>query len=191
MFEFKKRETEKRLLITIGKWVTDIIFVVLLAYFIISYTFVRYSVVGHSMESATKEGGLLNGDIVMVNKVEYSLSKPDRYDIIVIEAQDDSNLEYHVKRIIGLPGETVQIKNGYIYINDVELKDDITDVEIYNTGLAENKITLGKDEYFVLGDNRNNSNDSRSESFGNVKFDEIIGSVWFRISPLEKFGFVK
>ena len=183
MIEFKKQVTENRIVTTVAKWIADIIVVVFLAYFIVNYTCERYSVVGHSMEPNFE-----NGDVVLVNKIEYHLSKPKRYDTVAIEAKEGSSVEYHIKRIVGLPGETVQIKNSIIYINDQPLNDDVIDADIYNVGIADNKIELGKDEYFVLGDNRNNSDDSRSQSFGNVKIDNIIGSVWFRVLSFEKFG---
>ena len=97
-----------------------------------------------------------------------------------------------IKRIIGLPGETVQIdENGNIYINGELLEENYGAETIQNPGRAANPITLGDDEYFVMGDNRNNSKDSRSEEVGNVKRSQIIGRAWLRIWPLNKFGLLK
>ena len=100
--------------------------------------------------------------------------------------------EYYIKRIIGLPGETVQIdENGNIYINGELLEENYGAETIQNPGRAAKPITLGDDEYFVMGDNRNNSKDSRSEEVGNVKRSQIIGRAWLRIWPLNKFGLLK
>ncbi len=94
-----------------------------------------------------------------------------------------------MKRIIGLPGETVQIDlSGNIYINGEILEEDYGLEPINFPGLAQDPITLGEDEYFVLGDNRNNSSDSRDPSVGNIKRDDIMGKAWVRIWPLNKFG---
>ena len=87
-----------------------------------------------------------------------------------------------------LPGETVQIKEGHIYINGELLENDITDTYIVTAGMTINPVKLGDDEYFCLGDNRNNSEDSRFSSIGNVKRDQLIGKVWFRIQPFSQFG---
>ena len=97
----------------------------------------------------------------------------------------------YIKRIIGLPGDRVKINDGHVYINGSLLNDDplINDKMTY-AGIAENEITLGEDEYFVLGDNRNNSYDSRYEQVGVVKGKYIIGRVWLRIFPISKFGSV-
>ena len=97
----------------------------------------------------------------------------------------------HVKRVIGLPGETVQIKDGLILINGETYMEKKDFPKISNPGLAETQVTLGKNEYFVLGDNRNNSEDSRFASVGNVKKGQIKGKVWLRIRPLRHFGLIR
>ena len=90
-----------------------------------------------------------------------------------------------------MPGDTVQIKDGALYVND-ELYKESTDVaSMEDAGIASDAIKLGKDEYFVLGDNRNNSEDSRYANIGNVKRDYIIGKAWFRFSGFGSFGTIK
>ena len=93
-----------------------------------------------------------------------------------------------IKRIIGLPGETVQILDGYVYIDGKKLDEHFCDEKIQNAALASDPITLGDDEYFVLGDNRNASEDSRFPDVGNVRRKEIIGRAWVRIWPFERAG---
>ena len=98
---------------------------------------------------------------------------------------------YYIKRIIGLPGETVEIKDGEILINGEKIEEDYKTTKIDDPGIVEEPITLGGDEFFVLGDDRQNSEDSRMADIGNVKRTEIEGKVWFVIAPKDHFGFVK
>ena len=100
-------------------------------------------------------------------------------------------MKTHVKRVIGLPGETVQIKEGHIYINGNLLENDINDTYIVTAGITANEIHLAEDEYFCLGDNRNNSEDSRFSSIGMVKKKHVIGKVWMVLQPFEDIRFVK
>ena len=104
----------------------------------------------------------------------------------------NQNSHYYLKRVIGLPGEKIQIKSGYVYINDVLLEEDEHYDKIADPGIAEMEIKLGNDEFFVLGDNRNNSEDSRSGNIGPVKRDTITGKAWFHLKCDEsQIGFVK
>ena len=130
------------------------------------------------------------GDNLIVDKLTYRFQDPKRFDIIVFPNLYSGKL--YIKRIIGLPGETVQIDyEGNIYINGEILKEGYGKEIIRDPGLAANPIVLGEDEYFVLGDNRNNSVDSRRESVGVVHRDEIVGRAWLRIWPFSRFGFLK
>lgn len=143
----------------------------------------RTRVNGDSMEST-----LSDGDNLIVNKVTYRFSDPKRFDIVVFPFKY-ANQTYYIKRIIGLPGETIRIDNqGNIYINGEILKESYGTEVIREPGLAAEEITLGEDEYFVLGDNRNKSVDSRDPSVGTVKKSSIIGKAWLRIYPFQKFG---
>ena len=126
-----------------------------------------------------------------MDQLSYHCSEPEPFHIIVFPFQYEENT-YYVKRIIGLPGETVQIDlEGNIYINGEILEEDYGLEPILFPGLAAEPITLGEDEYFVLGDNRNNSSDSRDASVGNIHRDDIVGKAWVRIWPLNKIGVLK
>lgn len=166
-------------------WVFYIAFVLVLTWVIITFVGQRTRVDGRSMMNT-----LHDGDNLIVEKLSYRFSDPKRFDIIVF--LPTGKKEYYIKRIIGLPGETVQIdENGNIYINGELLEENYGAETIQNPGRAAKPITLGDDEYFVMGDNRNNSKDSRSEEVGNVKRSQIIGRAWLRIWPLNKFGLLK
>lgn len=148
----------------------------------------RTEVDGGSMEAT-----LSHGDNLIVDKLSYRFRDPERFDIIVFPFKHKENT-YYIKRIIGLPGETVQIdEQGNIYINGEKLEESYGReiIKPENVGIASEPIELGDDEYFVMGDNRNNSTDSRMEIVGNIHRDEIIGRAWVRIWPLSKFGVLK
>lgn len=160
--------------------------VVLLCYFIINFVGTRSRVDGSSMEPT-----LTDGDSLWVDKLSYTFGDPERFDVIIFNYDEDTT---YVKRVIGLPGETVRIdQNGNIYINEQLLKEDYGKEVILptNLGRANQPVVLGEDEYFVLGDNRNNSSDSRWADVGNVHREDIIGKVVLRIYPFSDFGVVR
>ena len=160
--------------------------VLCVTYLVIHYVGQRTQVQGSSMEPK-----LSNEDNLIVDKISYRFHDPERFDIIVFPFQYEENT-YYIKRIIGLPGETVQIdEEGNIWIDGEILEENYGKEVIQNPGRAYEPITLGEDEYFVMGDNRNNSTDSRDPSVANVKREDIIGRAWLRILPLNKFGFIK
>ena len=160
--------------------------VLCITYLIITFVGQRTEVEGESMETT-----LSDGDNLIVDKITYRFSDPQRFDIIVFPFQYQENT-YYIKRIIGLPGETVQIDaEGNIYINGELLEEDYGLETILFPGDAAEPVTLGEDEYFVLGDNRNNSSDSRDPSVGNIHRRDIIGKAWVRIWPLNKIGVLK
>lgn len=175
-------EKRKKIIKEIIIWVVEIIAVILLAYFLVEYAVEKTTVVGESMETTLQEG-----DKVILNKLAYRFSKPKRFDIIVFKQSGKEHSYYNIKRIIGLPGETVQIKDGVVYINGEPITEKSAVDVIKNPGLAVEPITLEDKEYFVLGDNRNLSEDSRFANIGNVIFDDIIGKAWIRLKP---FNFV-
>lgn len=133
---------------------------------------------------------LSNGDVVLVNRIIYDASAPKRGDIIVFKPKDNENSHYYMKRIIGLPGESVEIIEGTVYIDGEQLKEEYKADKIADPGIITEKITLAGDEFFVLGDDRDNSEDSRMADVGNVKRSYIYGKAWFIMSPKEHFGFV-
>ena len=158
--------------------------VLCLVYLVIHFVGQRTQVQGSSMEPT-----LSAADNLIVDKLSYRFSDPERYDIIVFLQKEET---FYIKRIIGLPGETVQIdEEGNIYVNGEVIEESYGKEVIANPGRAYEPVELGQDEYFVLGDNRNNSTDSREPSVGNIRRENIIGRAWLRIWPLNKFGFVK
>lgn len=163
-----------------------IVVVFVITYLVITYVGQRTEVIGTSMEYT-----LSDGDNLIVDKISYRFRDPQRFDIIVFPYQYKEDT-YYIKRIIGLPGETVQIDaNGTIYIDGKELEESYGREVIKDPGIAAEPIKLGEDEYFVLGDNRNASSDSRVTSVGNIKREDIIGRAWLRIYPFSRFGFIK
>ena len=150
---------------------------------LVKYVGQRTVVVGDSMEHT-----LSNGDSLIVDKISYRFRDPKRFEIIVFPFEYKEQT-YYIKRIIGLPGETVRIdKDGVIYINGQPFSENYGAETILDPGTAIDEVTLGPDEYFVLGDNRNHSSDSRVPSVGLIKRNNIIGRAWVRIYPFNKMG---
>ena len=144
-----------------------------------------------TMQESSMEPTIEVGDRFFMNQLIYKFTSPKRGDMIVFRTNASDDAALHIRRVIGLPGETVRIRNGVIYI-DGEVYDEATDYpEIINAGLAENGVNLKSGEYFVLGDNRNNSEDSRYADIGTVKKRYIVGKLWFTCSPREKLGILK
>ena len=182
----RRRRREPGIIREILGWIFYIIVILVLTYVIITYVGQRTSVSGSSMETT-----LSDGDQLLVDKLSYRFQDPKRFDIIVFPYQYEENT-YYIKRIIGLPGETVQVVDGYVYINGSRLESDIYGNELMDDPMAASQpITLGEDEYFVLGDNRNHSQDSRDPSVGEVKKDTIMGKAWVRIYPFDTMGVIR
>lgn len=155
-------------------------------YLVITFVGQRTQVSGSSMEPT-----LSNNDNLIVDKITYRFKDPQRFDIIVFPFQYEENT-YYIKRIIGMPKETVYIdESGTIYINGEVLTESYGREVMLSAGRASEPIELGDDEYFVLGDNRNNSSDSRDPSVGNIHRDRIVGRAWMRIWPFSGFGVLK
>lgn len=137
------------------------------------------------------EPTLATGERFFINTMAYKLGSPKRGELIVFKTSPKEEASMHIKRVVGLPGETVQIKEGQILINGETYKEGRDFPPISNPGLAEEEITLENGEYFVLGDNRNNSDDSRYGDVGNVEKKYIVGRIWFVAGPLKKIGPIK
>ncbi|MGN1266675.1 MAG: signal peptidase I [Dorea sp.] len=167
-------------------WKFKIAIVCLLAFVSVWYFGQRVSTVGDSMKPV-----LQNGDVVLVNRIVYNASAPKRGDIIVFKPKGNENAHYYIKRIIGLPGETIEIMENSIYIDGEKLEEDYTTTNIDDVGIVSEKMELASDEYFVLGDDRENSEDSRNADVGSVKHSYIYGKAWFVVSPKSSFGFIK
>ena len=161
-----------------------LVIIILCVTFVHKYVIQRTQVDGHSMETT-----LHDEENLIVEKVTYHFKNPDRFDIITFYPKGRNADEYYIKRVIGLPDETIQIKGNTIYINGKVLKEHYGLEPMVSGGIAEKPIKLGKDEFFVLGDNRNDSIDSRDgESVGVVKRKNIDGHAILRIYPFSRFG---
>ncbi|MCI9613743.1 MAG: signal peptidase I [Lachnospiraceae bacterium] len=167
-------------------WIFKIGAVCFLAFVLVWYFGQQISTVGDSMNPVLK-----NGDVVLVDRLIYNAMAPRRGDIIVFKPKGNENVHYYTKRIIGLPGEDIEIIENRIYIDGVKLDEEYKTTDIDDVGIVDEKIRLAEDEYFVLGDNRVSSEDSRNADVGNVKREYIYGKAWFVLSPREDFGWIK
>lgn len=161
-------------------WIVEIAAVILLAFCIVNFTLERTRMLGASMEVTLQED-----DKIIINKLAYWKRNPKRFDVIVFKQSGSEHSYYNIKRVIGLPGETVQIIDGLVYIDNEMLEEPMNVEPINIPGLAEEPIVLEDDEYFVLGDNRNNSEDSRFFNIGNVVRGDIVGKAWITLDPFE------
>lgn len=186
---FKKTKRRKKfhieMLKPVAVWTGKIAIVCLFAFVFVWYFGQKVATVGDSMAPVLK-----NGDVTLVNRILYNASAPKRGDIIAFKPKGNENSHYYIKRIIGLPGEKVEIIEGKIYIDGEKLEEEYQTTKIDDVGVVDKEIELGGDEYFVLGDDRENSEDSRMADVGNVKRSYIYGKVWFIVSPGKHFGFV-
>ena len=183
--EKKGERTAKNMVKEVLSMALYIAVVLCITFLVVRYVGQRTQVDGHSMENT-----LFDGDNLIVDKISYRFTDPKRFDIIVFPYHYKEDT-YYIKRIIGLPGETVQIRDGEIYIDGAILEEDYGKETMLTSGRAADQIQLGEDEYFVLGDNRNHSEDSRFDDVGNIERSEIIGRAFIRIWPFERFGLLK
>ena len=177
VFYEKEKKINKKVIHEILEYVISTVIVVFLAFVLMFFFGTKTSVIGDSMMPA-----LYNGQQILIDKFIYKLSSPKRGDVIVFQPNGNENTHYYEKRIIGLPGETIQIINGYVYVNGSKLDEDDTYDLIEDPGIAKDELILQPYEYFVLGDNRNSSEDSRSGNMGPVKKEYIIGKAWLHMA---------
>ena len=176
----------KKILRNILDFSLYILIILVVSLLVVKYVGQRTVVLGHSMEPT-----LSDNDNLFVDKISYRFHEPKRFDVIVFPYQY-ADKTYYIKRVIGLPGETVRIdEKGAVYINDVLLEEGYGKETIKDPGMTIDGITLQDDEYFVMGDNRNDSSDSRFVSVGNIKRNQILGKAFLRIYPFSKIGLVK
>ena len=159
----------------------------ILAIFVITFLILHFVGQRTEVSGSSMEDTLSDGDNLIVEKISYRFTDPKRFDIIIFPYKYSSEPTYYIKRIIGLPGETIQIDvDGNIFIDGEILKEDYGLATILNPGRAAEPITLGDDEYFVMGDNRNGSEDSRFQDVANIKREDIVGRAWVRIYPFDE-----
>lgn len=174
----------KEIIKELAGWLLYIVLIIALTWIVVTFVGQRTEVSGSSMETT-----LSDKDQLIVDKMTYRFRDPKRYDIVVFPYQYQDNT-YYIKRIIGLPGETVQILSGMVYIDGMRLDEHYGNEIMENPGIAEEPLTLGEDEYFVLGDNRNNSSDSRASDVGLIHRKDLIRRAWIRVWPLSQIGVI-
>ena len=175
-FYQKKKMLNVNLIKEILSWIFWIFVSMLLAVVIVFCVGMKTSVIGSSMEPS-----LYNGQEVFLNRVIYKVSSPKAGDVIVFLPNGNEKSHYYIKRVVGVPGDTLYIKNGVLYVNEQPVEIYFND-KIAEPGLLEEIIKLETDEYFVIGDNCNSSEDSRSANIGSVKKEHIIGKAWFKMA---------
>ena len=184
-FSRKRRNANAHIMKEILSWAAHIIFAVFFAFVLVFFVGMRTSVIGVSMENA-----LYSGQQVLVNRLSYLVFGPKEGDVIVFTPNGSRNTHFYVKRVVALPGDRVCIKDGKLYVND-NIADYGYD-KIMDAGIVENEITLDTGEYFVMGDNCNNSEDSRSGNIGPVSKEMIEGKAWFALGRGVSYsGFIK
>lgn len=186
-FYEKKKKISKETIHEIFSTIFSCFAAILLASVIVFSVGIKVSVIGVSMSPL-----LQNGEEVLINRFKYKVFPPQRGEVIAFLPNGNTNSHYYLKRVVGLPGEKIQIIDGYVYINGELLEEDESYDKIADPGIAASEILLGSDEYFVLGDNRNFSEDSRSGNIGPVSKDTITGKAWFHLGGKEtEMGFVE
>lgn len=184
-FRKRKKRINMKIVQEILVWTGEVLLAFGFACILVYFFGAALSNVGQSMEPA-----IYSGDRVLVNRFIYGIKAPTYGDLIVFKPNGNENAHYHIKRVVGVPGDTVTIESGRVFIDGELLKEEILTEGMHDPGVAAGPVELGEDEFFVLGDNRNNSEDSRSADIGNVRREDIMGMAWFNITPGERFGWL-
>lgn len=185
-FARRKKKVNFAIIREVIVWTVEILITIMVAFTCVYFLGLRTSVVGQSM-AATLNGG----DEILVNRFLYKVTDPKAGDVIVFLPNGNEKSHFYVKRVIATPKDVVQIKNGLVYVNGEVYEDSFEAAPVEDAGLAAEEIVLGDNEYFVLGDNRNNSEDSRYASIGNVKKEHITGEAWMVIFPWDRISLLK
>lgn len=172
-FYHRKKKISASVAREVFSWIVGILLSVFLAFILIYFAGLRTNVIGVSMEP-----GLTNGQGILVNRFVYRFFSPKQGDVVVFLPNGNQNAHYYVKRVVAVPGQKVLIENGILYVDGEPYGAETYDLISYG-GIAENEITLDSNEYFVMGDNCNSSEDSRSANIGPVEKSTIIGRAWF------------
>lgn len=175
-FYQKKKKLNIVVVKEVFSWFFWIFASMLLAVVMVFCIGMQTSVIGPSMEPS-----LYNGQKIFLNRLIYKVASPRVGDVIVFLPNGNEKSHYYVKRVVGVPGDTLYIKNGLLYVNEETVEEYFND-RIAEPGLLESEVTLGEDEYFVIGDNCNNSEDSRSANIGSVRKCYIIGKAWMKLA---------
>ena len=183
-FYQKKRVITPKLLKEILSWIIITCLAIMLAFIIVYLYGTRVGNVGDSMEPT-----IANGQGLLVDRTAYKVLRPKKNDIIVFLPNGNKNSHFYVKRVVAVSGERVQIMDGELYING-KLQEDEEGLydKMEDGGIAVSEIKLGKGEYFVLGDNRNGSEDSRNPDIGIVKDNMIVGKAWYKLRFADNAG---
>jgi signal peptidase I len=184
-FRKKKKKINIPLIREIAAWIIELVIAVSLAGVLVYFVGMRTTVLGQSMSEQ-----LQDGDQVLVNRFIYKVTKPKVGDVIVFLPNGNEKSHYYIKRVIAVGGDTVQIRDGVVYVNDEPAKNVHFTGTIADPGVAAEKITLASDECFVLGDYPSGSEDSRFANIGNVKTEYIIGKAWFKLLPMGEAGLI-
>ena len=185
VFDLEERRFSKQLILKLLITLVEAVIVVFLAFAITRYGLEKMTVSGEYMSPTLK-----SGDCVLVNKLSYRFHKIHRNDVVVVKQTGSEHSYFTLERVIGLPGEKVQILEGQVYINGKKLKEKLDFPLMDNGGLAEDAFTLEKGQYFVLGDNRNECEDSRNATVGNISRKSIVGKAWIRMNSFTFVGMI-
>lgn len=185
-FYHKKKKISAALIREIFSWITVVFLAVFLAFVLTYFVGLRTTVIGVSMEPS-----LTNGQGILVNRFAYRMLSPKVGDVVVFLPNGNLNAHYYVKRVVAVPGQTVLIEDGILYVDGEPFDEEVTDL-IASAGIAENEVKLSGDEYFVMGDNVNSSEDSRSANIGPIHKNTIVGRAWLHFgNDKDGVGLVK
>lgn len=185
-FYRRRRQMQMTMIQSALLWIGQCILAFVMGCILVYYFMTSMTCIGQAMEPT-----MGSGNHVLVNRFGYSLMSPEAGDVIVFKPNGNVNSHYYMRRVIAVPGDRVQIRDGFVYVNDELVETAIGNEQMAFAGVASEEQKLGKDEYFVLGDNRDASEDSRNADIGNVKEKDIYGQAWFIYYPWDHFGMIK